>query len=266
MDSKPIHVLFRIQQGVPIEPVQGDRMMHYILYRTTCLKSGRIYIGAHETMNLGDGYLGSGNLLIKSIRKYGREHFRKDIIAYTSSREEMYALEAEIVNSKFLNRKDVYNARPGGVGGFLSSDKAKEFSLLGKATLAEKMKDPSFRDKVRIKQSEGVKKFYSVNPPTKGFLGGKHTDSAKKNIGLKNSSLQKGDGNSNYGKVWMFYSGQGISKPFPSGDISRQEELGWVKGRRIKLKGDGTAWGGHFACTEESSRNRFPDPPPINGD
>ena len=42
---------------------------HYLVYKTTNLVNGKIYIGKHETNDINDGYLGSGNLIRLAIKK-----------------------------------------------------------------------------------------------------------------------------------------------------------------------------------------------------
>lgn len=89
---------------------------HYLVYQITNLINQKIYIGIHGTDNLDDGYFGSGSYLKRAIKKYGMENFQKDILFVFDNPEEMIAKEAELVDRKFIARKDVYNIKLGGEG------------------------------------------------------------------------------------------------------------------------------------------------------
>ena len=92
--------------------------MFYYLYEVRNNINGKIYVGAHKTRNLDDGYMGSGKVIRRSIEKNGIENFTKTILEHFTSAEEMYAREKEVVNEEFLERDDIYNLRRGGSGGF----------------------------------------------------------------------------------------------------------------------------------------------------
>ena len=91
---------------------------YFTIYKTTNSANGKIYIGYHETSNIFDNYLGSGSILKKAIKKYGNDNFKKEIIYVFPSREEAIAKEIEIVNDEFIQRKDTYNLKLGGEGGW----------------------------------------------------------------------------------------------------------------------------------------------------
>jgi group I intron endonuclease len=91
--------------------------MHYLIYKTTCLTTGKIYIGKHQTSKKEDLYLGSGLLLKLAIKKYGRENFSKEILFEFSNKDDMNAKEKELVTEEFCSREDTYNIAIGGQGG-----------------------------------------------------------------------------------------------------------------------------------------------------
>lgn len=93
---------------------------YHLIYKTTNLKNGKIYIGKHTTKNPYDNYFGSGTNIIRAVKKYGIENFTKEIMYCFINENDAYLKEAEIVNLKFIDREDTYNIITGGNG--LSSD------------------------------------------------------------------------------------------------------------------------------------------------
>lgn len=104
--------------------------LHYVIYRITNMLNGMIYIGQHTTTNPNDDYMGSGKYIIRAIKKYGIENFKKEILFECSSQEELNAKERELVNEDFVNRDDTYNLVLGGIQG-LSHEQAVEFGRRG---------------------------------------------------------------------------------------------------------------------------------------
>lgn len=121
--------------------------MKYIVYCTTNLVNNKIYIGQHLTENPDkyDHYLGCGCYDNKpssynkpktafqyAVQKYGPSNFKRITIKAYDTLEEALALEAELVNREFLNRKDVYNEILGGnVGDSTTSIACYQYDLKG---------------------------------------------------------------------------------------------------------------------------------------
>lgn len=97
------------------------------VYKVTNMVNGKIYIGKHiapANDPLHIQYLGSGIGIKRAIKKYGKDSFKKELIAVFDSEEEAYKLEAELVNEGFVNSAGTYNGVVGGVG--LTSEFVKE--------------------------------------------------------------------------------------------------------------------------------------------
>lgn len=119
-------------------------MRTYILYKTTCLINGKIYIGVHQTDTPYefDGYIGCGiaspnshadrTAFHKAVQKYGYDNFKRETLEVFHSKKKAYKREAEIVNLEFLLQDNNYNTALGGGGGSLKPKPIYQFNLEGK--------------------------------------------------------------------------------------------------------------------------------------
>ena len=73
-------------------------MTYFGIYRITNLLNGKMYIGQHTTSDLEDGYMGSGLLLKRAIRKYGLKNFRKEWLMFCEDAEELNYMERVFVD------------------------------------------------------------------------------------------------------------------------------------------------------------------------
>lgn len=87
---------------------------HNYFYKITNKINGHFYYGIHSTDNLKDNYKGSGNRLHKAYKKYGIENFKKEILKFFETREELAAYEKEIVDESLIKNKNCYNVQQGG--------------------------------------------------------------------------------------------------------------------------------------------------------
>ena len=93
--------------------------MFYIIYLITNLLNDKTYIGKHGVTDYlsDDGYMGSGKMILSAIKKYGKENFKKDILAICSCEKASYLLEIEYIGIYKKIGKCEYNIAIGGKGG-----------------------------------------------------------------------------------------------------------------------------------------------------
>lgn len=160
--------------------------MYYIIYKTTNLINGKIYIGKHKSTKLEfDGYFGSGLNLNRAISKYGIENFeRETLYIFNNDKEcsdkECSDKERELVNEDFCDRDDTYNIALGGTGGnttysYSDEEKYEIYRFRGENIKKTKSK---MNDMVRNGYRERMK-LIRIQPDNKNR---KHTGEALQNI------------------------------------------------------------------------------------
>jgi hypothetical protein len=126
--------------------------MPWIVYETKNKINDKVYVGVHkQDGDEFDGYLGSGKSLAAAIGKYGRDNFERRTMFSFDNEQDAYACEAVLVTPEWCKRKDNYNMKPGGVGGWCWDWSDPEFRESHAARSSACMKalndDPEFRAK-----------------------------------------------------------------------------------------------------------------------
>ena len=174
----------------------------FIVYKTTNLINGKIYIGVHDNNGEGfDGYLGSGLLMLKAIKRHGRENFVRETLHSCEDIETAFLLESELVTEEFIERKNTYNLCTGGKG----------FSGIGNYTMENKLgifsdnytwEMKSERSKNTIANMDEEKRYNmckagglaggrkSVNNKS-GIFSDNYTDEMRSNAGKTGNAKQK---------------------------------------------------------------------------
>ena len=206
--------------------------MHYIIYKTINLINGKYYIGKHKTKNLNDGYLGSGKLLKRAIRKYGKRNFVKEILLECSSEEEMNQKEKELV----ILSGETYNLCEGGFGGFgyinrnnlsirnITKENAKYLSVIGNEKKKEKfgVNIPCWYKEKISNSLKGHENWFH-----------NHSSETKVKMSLSHQGKHQGSKNSQYGTMWITNGIQ--NKKIPKNDLDKWVNQGYTKGRKMNL-------------------------------
>ena len=185
-----------------------QRKFHYI-YKIT-RNDGRYYIGMHSTDNLEDGYFGSGKKITRSIKKYGLEKHKKEILEFLPSREALRNREEQLVTEEVVNDPLCMNIATGGhPSGFFSEEHHRKFfsaaALTGKTNGPRTLnilrnRDPEFQLKI---SSAGGK----VSGPKVGPLAVKNMQTVEANQKRKATFTERGHAqgqkNSQFGTCWV---------------------------------------------------------------
>jgi len=152
-----------------------------IIYKTTNLINGKIYIGQDKYNN--SNYMGSGKILKQAIEQYGKENFKKEILEHCTSKDLLNA--REIYWIQYFNSTDLtigYNIATGGNGGDLGGTVNAQISNTVKSMWADPTSiynSDEYRDRLsksqtgRIVTPETRKKISDVQVGEKAYWYGK---------------------------------------------------------------------------------------------
>ena len=177
--------------------------MYGFIYITTNLINGKQYIGQHK----GDGnddYLGSGDRLVMAIKKYGKQNFKREILEFADSVEELNELERYYITlADAVNNDNYYNIAN---GGYVNPHYGPENGMYGKHHTEEarrKMKEARNNNE-KLKEYHKSQEFKKkMSEATKGkknpMTGKKHTDESKRKMSENRKGKATGKKNGNYG-------------------------------------------------------------------
>jgi hypothetical protein len=214
-------------------------MTYYTIYKIINKITGKFYIGAHQTKNIYDEYMGSGVDLIRDQIKYGINSFEKEILFVFNNADDMYKKEKELVDKEFVISENTYNLKTGGHGGWdhenFNSEKQRQKAIKANKKIKELLQSPNsellkLRKKIGSENLKNAHKQGKIKYNT--FLGKKHTLETKKKIGEKNSEHQSGNKNSQFGTRWIYSDDLKSSKRIKNNDPL---PLGWNEGRKMKF-------------------------------
>lgn len=134
----------------------------FYIYKITILKGskkGCYYIGQHQTLNLNDGYCGSGVIISDWFKKKRIEgvDYKKDILCYCKDENELSLMESYFVADKYETDKLCLNQQGGGTCNYHNSSDTRK------------------------KKSKGLSKFCKENPDKVAERGRKYSEFIKSN-------------------------------------------------------------------------------------
>lgn len=136
--------------------------MFYYTYKITLLKGSlkdHYYFGRHKTKNINDGYAGSGSIILKYYKKYGRkinETYIKEILNYYNNDEELNNAEKNLIGHLYDNDELCLNLCEGGKQRLLGEEAKCKMSEAHKGKPSNR-KGKHHTDDAKRKMSEAHK-------------------------------------------------------------------------------------------------------------
>jgi hypothetical protein len=209
--------------------------MYYYVYQITNLLNNKVYVGKHKSTKhpFENQYYGSGKQITAAIKKYGVENFKKEVLQYCSSMEEMANKEAEIVTEDFVKRLDTYNMHKGGPGGWDHYNGSKEHSAnssKGGKKSAKRLNE--FIAEQKSSNTAWWQNWYSkVCETNKELTLRALTPEARerRKDTFKQIGHSQGEKNSQFGRIWI---SNVLTKEVKRITINDTIPEGWVRGKK----------------------------------
>jgi group I intron endonuclease len=184
-----------------------------IIYQTTCLINNKKYIG--KDSHNDPYYIGSGELLKSDIKKYSKENFKKEIIEYCNTDEELTLRETYWI--KYFNA--------------VESDEYYNLVDFSAGWNLDKLGEEKYKF---IKEKMSISAQGKSKPKPKGFgIGRVQSQLTKEKISVKNKgkiSPKKGKNISEEAKQKISQANKGRKKPDGFGKQLSENEI-----RKINL-------------------------------
>lgn len=222
---------------------------HYV-YETTNLINGKKYIGK-RTCNCPieeDKYMGSGTLIKKAIKKYGKDKFKKEILQVCENEEMAFKWEKVYIEQvKAYKNNNYYNIASGGEGGWGNfAGKTEEEMRLRSLKL-------SVANKGRIVSEDTRKKLSIAQSGNRnGFYGKQHSQETKQHLSMIfKERFKDKTKHPTYGKRWEEGTHPNIGKK-----LSDDTKLKISIARKGRFAGENSPWYGRKHTKESKLKNR----------
>lgn len=210
--------------------------MFYTIYKITNNVNGKTYTGMHKTDNLNDGYMGSGKLIQRAVKKHGIENFKKEILFIFDNEEDMKNKEKEVV----VIDETTYNLCPGGHGGFGFINKhSLNNGRRSKDSEEKRSKSVSLYRRQKMKEQEEYEHMKRISLigrsvvmeifPEGVWKGRNHKPETIEQMRISAKGKHEGEKNSQYGTCWI--TDGSVDKKIKKEELDFWIEKGYYKGR-----------------------------------
>lgn len=203
--------------------------MYGYVYLTINLINGKKYIGQHKGIFTKD-YLGSGKLIRRAIKKYGKENFVVSILEYAETKEKLNELEIEYISRLKKSGEENYNLAKGGnyigsIYDYMTDEEIKRFKQKISNTLKRRKLEYS-DEEINKRRSRVIER--NKSDFMKEVCIKRNKERVWSHDTLKQMSNRMKDNKINLGKKYIHKNG--IRKMIPIDQLEEHLKDGWTIG------------------------------------